>query len=112
MPPNMPGNMPGGTHGTMPDMHHDAPATDAGAAQAYRDAMTKMHHDMDVQLTGNPDRDFVIGMIPHHQGAIDMAQVELRYGKNPQIRQLARNVIPAQEKEIAEMRRWLARHPQ
>jgi uncharacterized protein (DUF305 family) len=72
--------------------------------------MEKMHHDMDIPYTGNADRDFVAGMIPHHQGAIDMARVELRYGKDPALKRLAREIVAAQEKEIAFMRQWQARH--
>lgn len=112
MPGQGPGSMPGHGPGGMPDMRHDAPAAQPGASQAYRDAMMKMHRDMDVPMTGNADRDFVTGMIPHHQGAIDMAEVELRYGRDPQLRRLARDIIAAQKREIAGMRQWLARHPQ
>ena len=61
-------------------------------------------------MTGNPDRDFVSMMVPHHQGAIDMAQVELRYGKDPILRRMAEDIVAAQQKEIAEMRRWQAKH--
>ena len=96
----------------MPGM--DMPAATPGEAPstaAYRAAMAKMHHDMDIPYSGNADRDFVLGMIPHHQGAIDMAEIELKYGKDPDLKYLAKSVIAAQKKEIAQMRRWLARHP-
>ena len=74
--------------------------------------MDKMNHDMAaVPMTGNADRDFAAMMIPHHQGAIDMAQAELRHGKDPAMRKLATDVIAAQKKEIAMMHRWLAAHP-
>jgi uncharacterized protein (DUF305 family) len=69
-----------------------------------------MHKDMAVQLTGNPDVDFVRGMIPHHQGAVDMAEIVLKHGKDPQIRKLARDIIKAQKAEIAMMRGWLERN--
>jgi uncharacterized protein (DUF305 family) len=81
-------------------------------AQDMMAGMAKMNHDMSAApMTGNPDHDFVAMMIPHHQGAIDMAQVELRYGKDPAIRRLARDVVAAQTKEIAMMRQWEATHP-
>lgn len=74
---------------------------------AYEAANTKMHKDMSVALTGDADRDFLAGMIPHHQGAIDMAEVVLKYGKDPKVKQLARNIIRAQKQEIAMMTAWL-----
>jgi uncharacterized protein (DUF305 family) len=85
-------------------------ANEPASTKAYRDAMTKMNQDMAITYSGDADKDFVAGMIAHHQGAIDMARVELRYGKDPQIRKLARNVITAQEKEIALMKNWQAKH--
>lgn len=77
------------------------------AAKALDDAMQKMMHGMHMQSTGDPDKDFAIMMIVHHQGAIDMAKVELEHGDDPQMRALAAEVIAAQEQEIAEMKAWL-----
>jgi hypothetical protein len=67
-------------------------------------AMDKMMADMDVKPTGDVDADFVAMMVPHHQGAIDMALAVLRYGKNEQIRRLAQEIIVTQQQEIAAMR--------
>ena len=83
------------------------PADDAMTA-----GMTKMQHDMGAApMTGDPDRDFVAMMLPHHQGAVDMAEIELKYGTDPKLKALARGIIAAQEKEIAFMQAWLAKHP-
>jgi uncharacterized protein (DUF305 family) len=95
----------------MPGMTAATPAADESpSTKAYRDAMTKMSQGMAIPWTGNADQDFVAGMIPHHQGAIDMARVELQYGKDTQLRKLAHDIIAAQEKEIAFMKSWQARH--
>jgi hypothetical protein len=67
-------------------------------------AMNKMMADMTVAPTGDVDRDFVAMMVPHHQGAIDMAQLILRYGKNEQVKRLAQEIIVTQQQEIAAMR--------
>lgn len=80
------------------------------AAQAYQSVMDKMHSDMMMESTGDADVDFVRGMIPHHQGAIDMAKVVLEHGDDPEIRALAQEVIAAQEAEIQMMRDWLAKN--
>ncbi len=66
-------------------------------------AMTKMIAAMAIKPSGDPDRDFVAMMVPHHQGAIDMAQTILRYGKNEQLRRLAQEIIVTQQQEIAAM---------
>ena len=67
-------------------------------------AMTKMMDGMDAKPSGDVDKDFVAMMIPHHQGAIDMAQAELRHGKNEQLRRIAQEIIVEQQQEIVAMR--------
>jgi uncharacterized protein (DUF305 family) len=67
-------------------------------------AMKKMMNDMAVKPTGDVDADFVAMMVPHHQGAIDMAIAVLRYGRNAQIGRLAQEIIVTQQQEIAAMR--------
>jgi uncharacterized protein (DUF305 family) len=67
-------------------------------------AMTKMMNAMTVKPTGDVDRDFVAMMVPHHQGAIDMALAVLRYGRNEQLKRLAQEIIVTQQQEIAAMR--------
>lgn len=80
-----------------------SPATTPFAAET-RVAMDKMMTAMDVKPTGHADEDFVAMMVPHHQGAIDMAQSELRYGRNPQLQRIAQEIIVEQQQEIAAMR--------
>ena len=67
-------------------------------------AMNKMISGMAIRPTGDVDRDFVAMMVPHHQGAIDMAQAVLRYGHNEQLRRLAQEIVVTQQQEIAAMR--------
>ena len=73
--------------------------------------MNTMHQGMMIPYVNDADIDFVQGMIPHHQGAIDMAKVQLKYGKDPELRKLSEGIIAAQEKEIAQMKQWLMDHP-
>jgi uncharacterized protein (DUF305 family) len=68
-------------------------------------AMSRMMHDMAVKPAGDVDVDFVAMMVPHHQGAIEMARAVLRYGRNPQIRRMAQEIIVTQQQEIVAMRR-------
>lgn len=81
------------------------------AAAAYMQAMNDMSTDMNASMTGDPDRDFAAMMIPHHRGAIDMAKIELQYGRDPEMRALATNVVTAQEREITMMEAWLETKP-
>ena len=60
------------------------------STEGYMAAMRKMDKGMNFQYTGDADIDLVRGMIPHHQGAVDMCKVELQYGKNPEIRETVR----------------------
>jgi uncharacterized protein (DUF305 family) len=80
---------------------------DTAATKAFRAANAKMHKSMDLKFSNDADLDFVRGMIAHHEGAIDMAQVILQYGKDEQPRKWATDIIREQEREMAEMQAWL-----
>jgi Domain of unknown function (DUF305) len=84
------------THGTSPIEQAFLAQNDA--------AMSKMMANMTIKPTGDIDRDFVTMMVPHHQGAIDMAMAVLRYGRNEQVRRLAQEIIVTQQQEIMAMR--------
>ena len=80
--------------------------------QLMGDSMNVMHKGMhSAPYTGNPDRDFVTMMIPHHQGAIDMAKAILLYGKDEQLKRLAQEIIADQQNEVQLMQLWLSKHP-
>ena len=89
---------------------HAVQANDSASTKAFKESHMKMTRDMTVPYSGNTDVDFVRGMIPHHQGAIDMAKVQLAHGKDPAIRSLAEKIIADQEKEIAQMKDWLKKN--
>ncbi len=91
-------------------MSHPADPASSPSTLAFQKGNERMMKGMSGPYTGDTDRDFVSQMIAHHQGAIDMAQVQLQYGKDPQLRRLSRNIIRAQRKEIDEMKRWQEKH--
>jgi hypothetical protein len=80
-----------------------APAAEAQYLAENFAAMTKMMNDMGIRPSGDVDADFVATMVPHHQGAIEMAQAELRYGHNEQLKRMAQEIIVTQLQEIAAM---------
>ena len=81
-------------------------------AQLMDDAMAVMDHGMRAApMNGEPDHDFVTMMIPHHQGAVDMAKALLLRTSDPELRNLAQGIIAEQQNEIQLMQAWLARHP-
>ncbi|MBT9290140.1 CopM family metallochaperone [Prosthecodimorpha staleyi] len=116
--PGMPMQGHGGMHGAGPGAGHGAMAGAAAkpkgdtspSSLAFAAVNAKMHEGMDITFSGNADIDFVKGMIAHHQGAIDMAKVQLAFGRDDKIKKLSEEIIKAQEGEIAMMKDWLAKN--
>ncbi len=92
--------------------HEEAEAyTEDAAVQGYKEAMERMHAEMmELEYTSDADADFARAMIPHHQAAIDKAEVLLEHGEDPEMLQLAQEIIEAQEREIEQLEEWLAEH--
>jgi len=100
-----------GGHGAMGQHAGMQPKGDRGPSSlAFHGINLKMHEGMDITFTGNTDVDFVKGMIPHHQGAIDMAKTVIAFGKDPAVKKLAEEIVKAQEGEIALMQEWLKKN--
>ena len=87
------------------------PAVDDTFAAVMAAAMERMDHDMMTPPSGDVDRDFATMMIPHHQGAVAMAEAELRFGSDPVLRRLAQGIVVEQRQEIAVMRQAIAAMP-
>ena len=100
--------MPAAPHAGMAMPH--AEGTDSPSTKAFKEANDRMMQRMGAKFTGKADVDFVAGMIPHHEGAVDMARIELQYGTDPELRKLAQGIIEAQQKEIAFMLSWQEHH--
>ncbi len=95
----------------MGGMDMSKPKGDQGASSlAFAKANSDMHTGMSIEFSGNADVDFAKGMVPHHRGAIEMAKIELQYGKDADMRKLAEGVIAAQEAEIKFMNEWIAKN--
>jgi uncharacterized protein (DUF305 family) len=98
-----------GHHGHAPAAQAPALPEETEATRAFREINDIMHRDMNIAFTNDVDIDFVRGMIPHHEGAVAMAKVVLEHSQDEELRELAQEVVDAQEKEIAFMRAYLAR---
>ncbi|AYA39847.1 DUF305 domain-containing protein [Xenorhabdus nematophila] len=90
---------------------HASSGTTTAMQNELNDSMAKMHENMAKSMSiEDADAAFAEGMIAHHLGAIDMAKIELKYGKNPEMRELAQAIINAQGPEIEQMQKWLEKN--
>jgi uncharacterized protein (DUF305 family) len=102
--------LPAATQETTGHEGHTMMGDMGPASMAFMEANDRMHATMAIEYSGNPDVDFIRGMIPHHQGAVDMARIVLEHGSDPEVKKLAEAVIAAQEAEITWMQDWLAKN--
>jgi uncharacterized protein (DUF305 family) len=102
--------MPGNSGHMMPGMKSQSAMPMNEASKAFVEANARMHRDMAIAFSGNPDVNFAKGMMPHHQGAIDMSMIVIKHGKDAVVRKLATDIIAAQKTEIAQMSTWMARN--
>lgn len=84
--------------------------TDTASTKDFKEAHKKMMKEMHKPFTGDPDVDFRVHMIPHHQGAVDMAKIALKHAKDAETKKMAETIIKDQEREIGEMQAWLKKH--
>jgi len=98
------------SHDHMHMSHVGTQGADTPATREFKASHEQMMRNMAVPYTGDPDVDFRLQMIPHHQGAIDMAKVAMKRAKDPWSHQLAESIIVEQQREIAQMRAWLEQH--
>ena len=91
-----------------PAMDETNNPADAAFIAAMHDMMVGMHRSMP---TGDTDRDFIRLMLPHHQSAVDMAKAEVKYGRDPDLKVMAQQIIDDQGREIALMKAWEDKHP-
>jgi len=110
----MSGTMPMGTVDptAMQKMMQDMMPSpnDTASTKDFKAADMQMMHNMHVPYTGNADVDFRTHMIPHHQGAVEMAKIALKHAKDPETKRMAQKIIDDQEKEITEMQDWLKKN--
>lgn len=95
----------------VPPPAHKGHAMMGGAySSVFAPINARMHKAMDAPSTGNVDRDFAAGMIAHHEGAVEMAKLELKLGTDPEMRTLAKAIVETQTDEIGRMRVWTLTH--
>jgi uncharacterized protein (DUF305 family) len=85
-------------------------ASDSDSTKEFKQAGMNMMRNMSLPYTGDADVDFRTHMMPHHQGAVDMAKIALKFAKDAETKKLAQSIVNEQNKQIAEMRDWLEKH--